>query len=144
MSVLVIDVGTSGVRAAVVDPDAEVTSLAYQEALPTSPAPMFVEFDAAAMATAVPDVAHRALDAAGPVQAVGIANQRSSTIVWDRQTGEPVGPGVSWQDLRTAGMCLALRQKGFRLAPNESATKLAFLLDMVDPDRSREIGRAHV
>ncbi|MDQ3979306.1 MAG: FGGY-family carbohydrate kinase, partial [Actinomycetota bacterium] len=139
MTVLVVDVGTSGVRAAVVGPDAEVAFLAYREVLPTSPAPMFVEFDAGAMAAAVLEVAKQALDAAGPVQAVGIANQRSSTIVWDRRTGEPVGPGVGWQDVRTAGVCLSLRQKGFRLAPNESATKLAFLLDMVDPDRSRDL-----
>ena len=139
MSVLVVDVGTSGVRAAVVGPDAEVVALAHRELLPGSPAPMFVEFDAAAMAAAVLDVAHRALEEAGPVDAVGVANQRSSTIVWDRRTGEPVAPGVGWQDVRTASMCLALRQKGFRLAPNESATKLAFLLDMVDPDRARDL-----
>jgi glycerol kinase len=73
------------------------------------------------------------------VAAVGIANQRASTVVWDRVTGEPVGPGVGWQDLRTAAMCVALQDEGLRLAPNESATKLAFLLDMADPDRSRDL-----
>jgi glycerol kinase len=139
VSILVVDVGTSGVRAAVVGPDAEVGPVAYREVLPVSPAPMFVEFDATAMASAVLDVAGEALEASGQVEAVGIANQRSSTILWDRQTGQPVGPGVGWQDVRTAGVCLALRQKGFRLAPNESATKLAFLLDMADPDRSRDL-----
>ena len=139
MSVLVVDVGTSGVRAAVVGPDAEVGPLVHREVLPRCPAPMFVEFDPAAMAAAALDVARRALEAGGPVEAVGIANQRSSTVLWDRRTGEPVGPGVGWQDVRTAGVCLALRQKGIRVAPNESATKLAFLLDMVDPDRSRDL-----
>jgi glycerol kinase len=139
VSVLVVDVGTSGVRAAVVGPDAGVGPVAYREVLPTSPAPMFVEFDAAELAAAVLDVAHRALDGVGAVRAVGIANQRSSTVVWSRKTGRPVAPGVGWQDVRTAAVCVALRQKGLRLAPNESATKLAFLLDTVDPDRSDDL-----
>ena len=139
MSVLVVDVGTSGVRAAVVRPDATVEHVHYREVLPSTPAPGFVEFDAAAMAAAALDVAGAALAAGGQVEAVGIANQRSSTIVWDRATGEPVGPGVGWQDLRTVGMCLALQQQGVRVAPNVSATKLAFLLDMADPDRTREL-----
>ena len=59
--------------------------------------------------------------------------------MWDRATGEPVGPGVGWQDLRTVGMCLALREQGVRVAPNASATKLAFLLDMADPGRERDL-----
>jgi glycerol kinase len=139
VSILVIDVGTSGVRAAAVDGDGVVDNVHYVEVLPTSPAPAFVEFDAAAMATAVLDVARATLEAAGPVRAVGIANQRASTIVWDRSTGVPVGPGIGWQDLRTVGTCLALQAQGIRVAPNESATKLAMLLDLADPDRSRDL-----
>jgi glycerol kinase len=140
MSLLVVDVGTSGVRAAVVGEGAAVGPVAYREVLPSSPAPNFVEFDAKGMARAVLEVAREAL-AASPdhVEAVGIANQRASTIVWDRVTGEPVGPGVGWQDLRTVGMCLALQGQGLRVAPNASATKLAFLLDMADPDRQRDL-----
>ena len=134
--VLVVDVGTTGVRASVVRPDASVEHTHYREVLPDTPAPGFVQFDAAAMADAVLEVAGAALAAAGPVDAVGIANQRASTIVWDRSTGEPVGPGVGWQDLRTVGMCLALQGEGIRVAPNASATKASFLLDMADPDRS--------
>jgi glycerol kinase len=91
------------------------------------------------MAKAALECAQAALADGGPVGAVGITNQRASTIVWDRTTGEPVGPGVGWQDLRTAGMCLMLRDQGLRVAPNASATKLAFLLDMADPDRSRDL-----
>ena len=87
------------------------------------------------MADAALDVASAALADGGPVDAVGIANQRASTIVWDRATGEPVGPGIGWQDLRTVGDCLMLQGQGIRVAPNASATKLAFLLDMADPDR---------
>src|SRR5436190_18795743 len=138
-SLLVIDVGTSGLRAAIVRPDATVAHAHYQQLLPTSPAPGFVEFDPAAMAKAARECAQAALRDGGPVDAVGITNQRASTIVWDRATGEPVGPGVGWQDLRTAGMCLMLREQGLRVAPNASATKLAFLLDMADPDRTRDL-----
>lgn len=137
--VLVVDVGTSGLRAAVVDHQGQVVTLHHREVPPTSPAPLFVEFDPAAMAAAALDVARAALAEAGPVDAVGIANQRSSTVLWDRATGQPVGPGVSWQDLRTAGMCLMLQAQGVRLAPNESATKLAFLLDLADPERERDL-----
>lgn len=139
MSVLVVDVGTSGVRAGVVQDDASVTAVHHREVLPVSPAQGFVEFDAALMAEAVLEVAGAALAAAGPVEAVGIANQRASTILWDRATGEPVAPGIGWQDLRTAGMCLMLREQGVRLAPNQSATKLAMLLDLADPNRERRL-----
>src|SRR5437764_5313635 len=91
------------------------------------------------MAAAALDCARASLREGGPVTAVGITNQRASTIVWDRATGEPVGPGVGWQDLRTAGLCLVLKEQGLRVAPNASATKLAFLLDMVDADRARDL-----
>jgi len=139
VSVLVVDVGTSGVRAAVVRSDASVTHVHHREVLPTSPAQGFVEFDAGVMAGAVLEVARAALAAGGPVDAVGIANQRASTIVWDRATGEAVAPGIGWQDLRTVGMCLMLRANDIRLAPNQSATKLAMLLDLADPDRTRDL-----
>jgi glycerol kinase len=139
VTILVVDAGTSGVRAAVVNDEGVVGHVHHRQVLPTSPAPSFVEFDAAEMAKAALEVARQALDAGGPVDAVGIANQRASTIVWDRGTGEPVGPGIGWQDLRTVGMCLMLQAEGLRLAPNASATKLAFLLDMADPDRSRDL-----
>jgi glycerol kinase len=137
-AVLAVDVGTSGVRAAVVSSAGEVVTSCYRAALPTSPMINFVEFDPTEQADAALAVAHEALTAAdGPVAAVGITNQRASTILWDRRTGTPVGPGVGWQDLRTVGMCLSLQAQGLHLAPNASATKLAFLLDMADPDRSR-------
>jgi len=139
-AVLVVDVGTSSVRAAVVHDDASVGSEAAVPLLPSSPAPGTVEFDAAAMATAALEVAHRSLEVhGGPVAAVGISNQRGSTVVWDRATGEPVGPGLGWQDLRTVFTCLEMRGQGLRLAPNMSATKAAWLLDTCDPDRSRDL-----
>ncbi len=139
MSILVIDVGTSGLRAAVVRPDASIAASVHRELLPSSPEPGYVEFDAVEMAAAALDVARAALADGGPVDAVGIANQRASTIVWDRATGAPVGPGIGWQDLRTAGTCLVLQGGGIRVAPNASATKVGWLLDEADPDRNRDL-----
>ncbi|HWW54955.1 MAG TPA: FGGY-family carbohydrate kinase [Acidimicrobiales bacterium] len=135
MSILVVDAGTSGVRSAIVRPDATIAHVEFREVLPSSPQPNFVEFDATAMADAVLETAAAALAAGGPVEAVGIANQRASSIVWDRKTGRPVGPGVGWQDLRTVGMCLMLGAQSIRVAPNASATKVAFLLSLVERER---------
>ncbi len=137
MSILVVDVGTSGVRGAVVRPDGTVEHIHHVPVLPDTPFPGLVEFDAEAMAAAVVAVASQTLAEGGPVDAVGIADQRASTIVWDRATGSPVGPGLGWQDLRTVGTCLELQSRGIRVAPNASATKVAALLDLADPDRSR-------
>ncbi len=101
--------------------------------------PGLVELDAAALARAALDVASRALSEAGPVAGVGITNQRGTALIWDAVSSEPIGPALSWQDLRTAGTCLELQGEGLRLAPNESATKLAWLLDTYDPDRRRDL-----
>jgi len=138
-SILVVDIGTSGLRASIVRPDATVEHVHYRPLLPSTPSPGFVEFDATTMAEAALECATAALDDGGPVAGVGITNQRASTVVWDRATGEPVGPGIGWQDLRTVGMCLVLREQGVRVAPNASATKLAFLLDIADPARGRDL-----
>ena len=124
MSILVIDVGTSSVRAAVVRPDGTLDAVHQQATPPITPFPGLVELDAATLATAALEVARASLAEGGPVDAVGVANQRASTIVWDRETGRPLAPGLGWQDLRTVGTCLELQAEGFRLAPNASATKL--------------------
>lgn len=139
MTIAVVDVGTSGLRAAVVDEDGNVVRVVHRPNPPSTPFPGLVEFDAAQMASAAVDVAKTVIAECGPVRAIGIANQRASTVVWDRKTGEPVGPGIGWQDLRTVGTCLELQADGIRLAPNESATKLAFLLDGADPGRDRDL-----
>ncbi len=136
---LVIDVGTSGVRAAIVERGV-VGALAYREVLPDTPFPGLVELDAAALAAAVLEVAGEVLAGSdGATGSVAIANQRATTVLWDRGTGEPVAPALGWQDLRTIGTCLEMQSKGFRLAPNASATKLANLLDQVDADRQRDL-----
>ncbi len=139
MSILVIDVGTSGIRAAVVRPDTTVAVEHYREVLPDTPMAGLVEFDANVLADVALDLAARALAEAGPVDGVGITNQRASAIVWDRATGEPVGPALGWQDLRTVTECLVFQADGLRFAPNQSATKVAWLLNTYDPERSRDL-----
>ena len=140
MSVLVIDVGTSGLRAAVVRPDGAVDALHHISFPPSSPFPGLVEFDAGAMATAVLQVARAALADGGPVLGVGITAQRASTVVWDRATSELIGPGLGWQDLRTVFDCITAKaEHGLHLAPNQSATKVAWLLNQHDPARVRDL-----
>jgi glycerol kinase len=139
MSILVVDVGTSGVRAAVVQADASIEVEHYREVLPDTPDAGLVEFDARVLADVTLDLARLALADGGPVEAVGITTQRASAIVWDRATGEPVGPALGWQDLRTVGDCLVLQAEGLRFAPNQSATKLSWLLTTYDPDRTRDL-----
>ncbi|MDA8356157.1 MAG: FGGY-family carbohydrate kinase [Actinomycetota bacterium] len=136
-SVLVIDVGTSGVRAAIVRPDASLDHVQHRQILPKTPAAGIVEVDAGAIGAAAVELAAGVLSQGGPVAGVGIANQRATTVVWDRSTGQPVAPAIGWQDLRTVGTCLSLQADGLRLAPNMAATKLAAILDAVDPDRAR-------
>jgi glycerol kinase len=136
-NLLVIDVGTSSVRAAVVTPDAVVAHARRSPLATASPAPGLVELDARRLADAVLDLAAAVLVEAGPVAGVGVANQRATTLVWDRASGAPVAPAIGWQDLRTVGTCLTLQAEGIRLAPNMSATKLAAILDAVDPERER-------
>ncbi|MEY2765251.1 MAG: hypothetical protein RL552_156 [Actinomycetota bacterium] len=137
MSVLVVDVGTTGLRAAVVRDDASITGFTYEPLPPSSPFAGLVEFDGVAMRDAVLRVANAALSGGGNVRAVGITAQRASTIVWDSRTGTPVAPGLGWQDLRTVGDCIRLRaEKNLVFAPNQTATKLMWLTANVEAARS--------
>ncbi len=140
MTVLVIDVGTSNVRVSLVDADGTV---AHQRVTPmpaAAPFPGLVEFDPTALAHSVIGAAAALSDEHGTPAAVGITNQRASTIVWDRASGEVVGTGLGWQDLRTVLECITARtEHGFHLAPNQSATKVAWLLAQADPTRSRDL-----
>ena len=128
--ILVIDVGTTGLRAALVHADTSLAHVEYRSFAPHSPFPGLVEFDATEMAHLVRDAATAAVAATDePITAVGVAAQRASTIVWDRATGEPIGPALGWQDLRTVGECLTVRaEHDLALAPNQSATKIGWLL----------------
>ncbi len=128
MITLVIDVGTSGLRAALVHDDGTVSDLHHEEFAPDTPAGGMVEFDARAMYAAVRRVCLTAMGS-NTVDAVGITNQRASTVVWSAATGEPVAPAIGWQDLRTVGDCIMARiEHGLAFAPNQSATKLSWIL----------------
>lgn len=141
MSILVIDIGTTGARAGVLSADGTLGALVYRRLPPTSPAPGLVEFDPAELAAVTLELAHEALARHNrPVEAVGVSTQRASTVVWDRATGQPVGPGIGWQDLRTVFDCITLKaQHGLAFAPNQSATKVTSLLAAHDPDRARDL-----
>lgn len=135
--ILVIDVGTSNVRAAVVSPDASVDHVRYARIESASPTPGLVELDADRLADTVLELAAATVKAAGAVAGVGVTNQRATSVVWERSSGKAVAPAIGWQDLRTVGKCLELQGAGIRLAPNMSATKIAAILDEVDPGRKR-------
>lgn len=145
MSVLVIDVGTSGLRTAVISSRGVLAHLVSERCTPSSPAPGLVEFDGGLMAALVQRCVAATLDShrhSGDeaLTSVGITTQRASTLLWDRATGEAVGPGLSWQDLRTVFDCIVANdQHGLGLAPNQSATKLAWLLNLADPARTRDL-----
>jgi glycerol kinase len=136
----VIDVGTSSVRAGLVRPDASVEHVHRRALPPTIPMPGLVEFDPAAMARAALEVAAATLaDTSAPVEAVGLTAQRASAVAWDGRSGEPVGPGIGWQDLRTVGTCLELQGEGIRFSPSESATKFAWLMEQVDASERQHV-----
>lgn len=139
MRTLVIDIGTSGVRAAVVDDATDIVALRHLETPPSSPAPGLVEFDPVAMWRAVGDCIASVVGDVR-IDAVGITNQRASVVGWRRSTGEPVAPGIGWQDLRTVGECLVARAThGLPLAPNQSATKIAWMRANVDGARDDDV-----
>lgn len=132
MTILVIDVGTSSVRALVVDDTGTTAHEHHVETLPTSPHPGLVEFDPTAMLSAARHLVDRVVADVGDVDAVAVTNQRASTVAWDARSGDPIGPGLGWQDLRTVGRCLELRAEGLPVAPNMTATKAEWLLGQSD------------
>jgi glycerol kinase len=140
MTVLVIDVGTSNIRVSLVEPDGAICDQRVAPMPAAAPFPGLVEFDPAALAQSVLSAADELCRRGEPPSAVGITNQRASTVVWERSSGEVVGTGLGWQDLRTVMECITAKaEHGFHLAPNQSATKAAWLLDQADPSRSRDL-----
>ena len=129
-NLLVIDVGTTGLRAARVNDALDIVDIEYRPCPPENPAPGLVEFDPAAMASTLIDATNQVIERSPTsIDAVGVTTQRASAMIWDRSTGEPIGHGLGWQDLRTVGDCLiANAQHGWTLAPNQTATKLSWLL----------------
>ena len=149
--VLALDQGTTSSRALLLDEAGRVVGQAQQEITQHFPRPGWVEHDPAEIWRTQRETARAALSEAGvpasAVAAVGITNQRETTVVWDRATGEPVHPAIVWQDRRTADACArlaaagwadAVRQRtGLVLDPYFSGTKLAWILDHVDGARGR-------
>ncbi|MBI2964086.1 MAG: glycerol kinase [Deltaproteobacteria bacterium] len=129
--VLALDEGSSGVRAVLLDVDGRVAGRAYREVAASYPQPGWVEHDAEAVWNRTLEVARAALAAAGArgaaVAAIGVTGQRSTAVAWSRQTGRPLHPAISWQDVRTAERCAELLAAGNFASPLGAATKLEWL-----------------
>jgi len=149
--ILALDQGTTSSRAVVFDASGAVVAFDQREFPQRFPQPGWVEHDPAAIWESQLETARAALRnahlAAADIAAIGITNQRETTILWERATGKPVANAIVWQDRRTAANCDALRargagelvavQTGLLLDPYFSATKIAWLLDNVDGLRAR-------
>lgn len=148
---LAIDQGTTSTRALLYNAELEPIGQAQIEVPPTYPRPGWVEHDATAIAGSMSAMVARVLAEHGispqRIAAVGITNQRETTVIWDRSTGEPIAPALVWQDRRTADLCASpalqarreeiSRRTGLVLDPYFSATKIAWLLDNVPGARRR-------
>ena len=146
---LAIDQGTSSSRAIAFSAAGEMLAIEQQTFEQIYPAPGWVEHDAEVIwATAMSTsrrVLQRLREAGGTVAAVGITNQRETTVVWDRRSGAPLYNAIVWQDRRTADRCRELnradaeaelsRKTGLLLDPYFSATKIAWILDRVQGAR---------
>jgi glycerol kinase len=139
--VLAIDQGTTGSTALLLDARGAVTARGYAELPQHFPRPGWVEHDGEEIWASVRAAVGRALRAAGGrtrLAAIGITNQRETTLLWSRRTGRPVARAIGWQDRRTSERCARLRREGFAaearrrtgLVPDPyfSATKLEWLL----------------
>lgn len=134
----VLDIGSSNIRASAVDRFGKVVAEKRSRFETSSPSNGFFEFDPDDLF----DKSIRLLEELiqyTSCSALAITNQRSSAVVFDPVSNRAVFSGIGWQDLRTAPLCLALKSKGFSLAPNQTATKIALILDLVDSDRSHNL-----
>ena len=149
--ILAIDQGTTSTRAIVYDKRLKPLASAQQEFPQYYPAPGWVEHDPEEIWQSVVSCCRAALDKAGldasDIAGIGITNQRETTLIWDRDTGKPLGNAIVWQDRRTAAQCETLRQAGIEdmvrartgmlLDPYFAGTKLAWLLDNIPGARER-------
>jgi len=149
--VLALDQGTTSSRALVFDHGGAVRGMAQQELRQIYPEPGWVEHDPTEIWATQSGVMHEALAKAGitgrDVAAIGITNQRETTLLWERATGRPLANAIVWQDRRTAPMCDALRAAGHEAALAAktglvldayfSGTKLKWLLDHLPGARVR-------
>jgi glycerol kinase len=149
--VLALDQGTTSSRAILFDENAKAVSVAQREFKQIYPQPGWVEHDPKEIFTSQRDMARQALRGGNidlkDLMGIGIANQRETTILWDRQTGEPIHNAIVWQDRRTAPLCKELKEVGAEslvrertglvIDPYFSGTKIAWLLDEIPGARGR-------
>jgi glycerol kinase len=150
--ILAIDQGTTSSRAIVFNEKAQIVAQAQQEFAQYFPQSGWVEHDPEDIMLSVLSVCKSALSAAklGPkdIASIGITNQRETTVVWDKQTGDAIHPAIVWQDRRTADLCSQLKSQegledhindktGLLLDPYFSATKIKWILDNVEGARTR-------
>ena len=148
--ILALDQGTTSSRALVIRPDGSVAAVAQKEFTQYFPQPGWVEHDPEEIWQSQLAVARAALRRAkiqaSDLAAIGITNQRETTVVWDRRTGQPIHRAIVWQDRRTADRCDRLRRSGQAELFTErtglivdayfSGTKLAWILDQVPHARA--------
>ncbi len=148
--ILVIDQGTTSTRAIVFGPDAAPVASAQAEFAQIYPHPGRVEHDPEALWRTALATAREALTRAAcearSLAAIGVANQRETTLIWERSTGRPIANAIVWQDRRTAEACAALKAAGAEpqvtaatglvIDPYFSATKIAWLLDNIPGART--------
>ncbi len=149
--ILAIDQGTTSSRSIIFDARLRVVASAQEEFPQHYPASGWVEHDPSDLWSTVAGTARAAIEKsgidAGDIKAIGITNQRETTILWDRATGQPLHNAVVWQDRRTAGICTALKDAGHEpmitartgllLDPYFSGTKIKWLLDHIPGARDR-------
>jgi glycerol kinase len=148
---LALDQGTSSSRSIVFDPSGRTLAMAQQELQQIYPQPGWVEHDALEIWRLQLATAREALSKAGitaaQVKAIGITNQRETTVVWNRKTGKPIHHAIVWQDRRAEPTCVALRERGLADTIRDktgllvdayfSGTKLKWLLDHVPGARAQ-------
>lgn len=149
--ILAIDQGTTSSRGIIFDDKLQIVASAQEEFAQHFPASGWVEHDcndllATTMSTCRAAIAKAGISAAD-IAAIGITNQRETTVVWDRVTGEPIHNAIVWQDRRTSEMCHALKASGYEaevtertgllLDPYFSGTKLSWILETVEGARGR-------
>ncbi len=149
--ILAIDQGTTSSRSIIFDAGLRVIASAQEEFPQHYPASGWVEHDPSDLWATVAGTARAAIEKSGidaaDIAAIGITNQRETTILWDRATGQPLHNAVVWQDRRTAGICTALKDAGHEgmitartgllLDPYFSGTKIKWLLDHIPGARDR-------
>ncbi len=149
--ILALDQGTTSSRAILFDHDGNIRGLAQREFAQHYPKPGWVEHDAREIWRTQLAVAQEVLSqnnlTAGDIAAIGITNQRETTLIWDRKTGTPIAAAIVWQDRRTAERCDAIRaagqvervqqKTGLVIDAYFSGTKIAWLLDHVPEARAK-------